>query len=318
MNFPSSIHPNLLVSICGIYAFLLVATIITFILNKAKPDRNYTELNQRIKSWWVMIVIFSTAIAIGRNMSIIFFGFVSYLALKEYLSLIDTRRADRRILFWVYLAIPIQFLWVGYAWYGMFIIWIPVFMFLFLPLRMTLKGEVEGFLKAVGTIHWGLMITVFCLSHIAYLLVLPAEQNHNGGGAALVLYLVFLTQSNDVAQYIWGKSFGKHKVLPTVSPGKTYEGFIGGVITTSFFATVLGGYLTPMNTVHSLMAGLIISISGFIGDVNISALKRDLGVKDSGNLLPGHGGILDRVDSISFTAPLFFHYIYYLYYPMPL
>ncbi|MDA9951182.1 phosphatidate cytidylyltransferase [Oligoflexaceae bacterium] len=291
---------------------------ITVILNKKNPDKNYTELNQRIKSWWVMVAVFSTAIMIGRTMSIVFFGLVCYLALKEYLSLIETRRADRRILFWVYLAIPIQFLWIGYEWYGMFIIWIPVFMFLFLPLRMTLKGEVTGFLQAMGTLHWGLMITVFCLSHIAYLLVLPVEHNPNGGGAALVLFLVFLTQLNDVAQYIWGKSFGKHKVLPTVSPGKTYEGLLGGIFTTTLASTALGGFLTPMSVYHSVIAGLIISLAGFIGDVNISALKRDIGVKDSGNLLPGHGGILDRVDSISFTAPLFFHFIYYLYYPLPI
>ena len=102
-----------------------------------------------------------------------------------------------------------------------------------------------------------------------------------------------------------------------MSPGKTYAGLVGGVFTTVALATLLSQYLTPMSLVHGFCAGIIISLGGFIGDVTISALKRDLGVKDSGSLLPGHGGILDRIDSISFTAPLFFHFIYYLYYPLP-
>jgi phosphatidate cytidylyltransferase len=127
-----------------------------------------------------------------------------------------------------------------------------------------------------------------------------------------VLFLVVLTQLNDVAQFLWGKSLGRRKIVPEVSPGKTWAGFLGGVATTTLLATLSGPYLTPLNQQQSLIAGLIIGVGGFIGDVSISALKRDLGIKDSGSLLPGHGGILDRVDSLTYTAPLFFHYVYWL------
>jgi phosphatidate cytidylyltransferase len=200
----------------------------------------------------------------------------------------------------------------------MFIIWIPVYLFLFLPLRMVLIGDTGGFLRAAGTLHWGLMMAVFSLSHVAFLLIgqptPPALGNPHGGGVALVLFLVVLTQLNDVAQYLWGKSFGRRKVLPKVSPGKTEAGLLGGIVTTVVLALLLAPLLTPFGHREAATAGVLIALSGFIGDVVISALKRDLGVKDSGTLLPGHGGILDRVDSLTYTAPLFFHWVRYLYY----
>ncbi len=306
--------PNVLWALGGVVAVLVVASVIVAALCVARRDRDYSELKLRMRSWWWMIGIFFGAILLSPTASVVFLGFVSFLAFKEYLSLIATRRADRRALFWAYLAIPIHFYWVGIAWYGMFIIFIPVYMFLLLPLRMVIIGETEGFLRAAGTLHWGMMTTVFSLSHMAYLLVLDPAKNPAGGGAGLLLYLVFLTQFNDVAQYTWGKLFGRHKVVPKVSPKKTWEGLIGGNLTTLALAVFIAPYLTPFSLLEAAGAGLIIGVFGFIGDVTISALKRDIGVKDSGTLIPGHGGILDRIDSLTYTAPLFFHYLYYLHY----
>ena len=301
-------------ALLGLAGVLLLATLLVWLIAATHRDKDYSELKLRTRSWWVMIGIFAGAMLLSPLASVVLFALVSFLALKEYFSLIPTRRADRRVLFWAYLAIPIHYYWVGTAWYGMFIIFIPVYMFLLLPLRMVIIGETEGFLRALGTLHWGLMTMVFSLSHMAFLLVLPASNNGAGGGAGLMLYLVFLTQFNDVAQYTWGKLFGKHKVTPKVSPKKTWEGLIGGILTTLALALLIAPYLTPFSLREAAGAGLIIAVFGFIGDVTISALKRDLGVKDSGSLLPGHGGILDRVDSLTYTAPLFFHYVYYLHF----
>lgn len=305
---------NVVIALGGVLGVLVVATLAILVLRGRIPASVHRELRLRIQSWWVMLVIFAIGIAVSREVSLVFFGLVSFLALKEYFSLIPTRRVDRQVIFWAYLTIPVQYLLIGYEWYGMFIILIPVYAFLLVPMRMVLAGDTANFVRAVGTLHWGLMAMVFAISHVAYLLVLPAKVNPGAGGAGLVLYLVFLTQFNDVAQYLWGKTLGRHKVVPKVSPGKTVEGLVGGVITTTALAWLLGGWLTPHNQWQSLLAGLIIGAGGFIGDVTISALKRDLGVKDSGSLLPGHGGILDRVDSLIYTAPLFFHYTYYLHY----
>jgi phosphatidate cytidylyltransferase len=186
-------------------------------------------------------------------------------------------------------------------------------MFLFLPIRMVLIGQNQGFIKSAATIQWALMLTVFCISHIAYLLTLPVK-NDAAGSIGLVLFLLFITQFNDVSQYIWGKLFGKNKIIPKVSPNKTWEGFLGAVITITICSGFAAPVLTPLTFELGLIFGFIISISGFFGDVVISSVKRDLEIKDSGNLIPGHGGILDRIDSLIYTAPLFFHMIYYFSY----
>ncbi len=308
-----NIPTNSLYAMSGVIGLLLIATAIRLFLGWKKPNTDYTELRQRINSWWIMIAILFAVLVINQTTAMIFFGFLSFLALKEFLSIVPMRLSDRSVIFWAYLAIPIQYYWVSQGWYGMFIIFIPVYMFLFLPLRMVLVGETKGFIKAVGTIHWALMLTVFCISHIAYLLVLP-EKNQAAGPIGLVLFLLFMTQFNDVSQYVWGKMLGKHKIIPKVSPNKTWEGFLGGLGTVTLCCGLVAPLLTPLSFAQGLIAGLLISSSGFIGDVVISSVKRDLQIKDSGHLIPGHGGILDRLDSLTFTSPLFFHFIYYLIY----
>ena len=314
MNLLPMLTPSVEWALSGIFGLLVVASITARLLAIIRPSNDYTELRLRVRSWWIMVIVFAIAVSVNRTVSVVFMAFVSFLAFKEYLSLIPTRRADRRVLLWSYFAIPLQYYWIAIEWYGMFIIFVPVYMFLLLPMRMVLIGETHGYLHAAGTLHWGLMTAVFSLGHAAYLLVLPADVNPDGGVAGLFLYLVFLTQLNDVAQYVWGKTLGRKKVLPSVSPGKTQSGLLGGVLTTVVLAWLLAPWLTPLSAVESLAAGLIIGVGGFIADVTISAVKRDLHVKDSGQLLPGHGGVLDRVDSLTYTAPLFFHFVYYLHY----
>ncbi|HNO75830.1 phosphatidate cytidylyltransferase [Nitrosomonas mobilis] len=308
-------NPVLLAAVGGLWGLLFVASLLVFALVRLKPDRDYAELIARTQSWWVMIGAFSVMLLASRNVALIFLAIVSFLALKEYFSRIPTRRADRRVLFWAYLAIPLQYYWISGNWYGMFIIFIPVYMFLFIALRMIIAQKTDGFLQAAATIHWGMMTCIFSISHAAYLLMLPDTGTWGAtGGAGLLFYLVFLTQFNDVGQYVWGKMFGRHKVLPIVSPNKTWEGLVGGVATTVLFAALLAPYLTPFNFTHAIMTGALIGLFGFIGDVSISAIKRDLGIKDFSSLIPGHGGVLDRVDSLTFTVPLFFHFMHYFYY----
>lgn len=304
---------NDLYAMLTVLALLIIASGAGYFLTTKNPHKDYTELRQRIQSWWWMIGLIFLVLLLSTNVAIIFFGFLSFLALKEFLSIVPTRQADRSVVFWLYLSIPVQYYWVSANWYGMFIIFIPVYVFLFIPMKMVLTGETKGFIRAAGILHWSVMLTVFAISHLAYLLVLP-EKNPAAGGIGLILYLLFLTQFNDVCQYIWGKMLGKHKIIPKVSPNKTWEGFIGGLLTITLCAGLVAPLLTPLSLLQGLGAGLLIGVSGFFGDVVISSVKRDLQIKDSGNLIPGHGGILDRVDSLTYTAPLFFHYLYYLHY----
>lgn len=317
--------PAVRLVLLGVFAVLLIASSVSIALIQLKPLKNWSELRARIRTWWVIAGLVAGSLLLSPQAAIWFFAFVSFLALKEYFSLIPTRRADRRVMFWAYAAIPVQYAWIANGQYGMFIIFIPVYLFLWLPTRMILIGETKGFLQAVATVQWGIMGTIFFLSHATYLLVLdfaeqplvppawPDDQVSQYPGPGLLLLLLVLTQSNDVAQFIWGKTLGRHKISPRVSPNKTLEGFLGGLGTTIVLATLLGPTMTMLDYPRAAIAGLIVGVTGLLGDLNISALKRDLGVKDAGATLPGHGGVLDRIDSLIFTAPVFFHFIRFCY-----
>lgn len=297
----------------GIVAVLIISTLITKIMKQKNNSSGLKEVEMRIRSWWVMFIIFTFALIIHSTISLIFMALLCFLALKEYFSLIPFNRAHRLVLFWAYMTIPVQFSLIYLGWYGMFIVFIPVYMFLLIPIQAIIVGETKNFLRSIATVQWGVMLMVFGLSHLAFLLVLPGRED-SVAGAGLVLFLVVLTQANDVAQFIWGKLLGKKKIIPKVSPNKTWAGFIGGVLTTTVLAVILAPLITPFSLLASIIAGLYIGLTGFIGDVNISALKRDLNIKDTSAIIPGHGGILDRVDSLTYTAPLFFHFTRYFYF----
>jgi phosphatidate cytidylyltransferase len=180
---------------------------------------------------------------------------------------------------------------------------------------MLVGGGTHEFTARIGRLFWGIMATVYSLSHAAYLWHLGPEIGAPAEGAGLVLFLLMLGQFNDVAQYCCGKALGGPKVVPRVSPGKTWSGMIGGAAMTTALAVLLGPLLTPFGVAGAAGAGTLIALSGFAGDIVVSAVKREAGVKDAGHIFPGHGGILDRADSLLLSAPLFFHFVRYLYLP---
>ena len=296
-----------------ILAILIISSLAIGVLKRLKPQQDWSELSLRVKSWWVMAAVFFAAVVVSRKLSLVLFGLMSFWALKEYVTIMGTRRADHKALFFAFLTIPIQYYWVWTNWYGMFIVFIPVYVFLFLPVILMLARETAGFLSSCSRIQWGLMAFVFGLSHMGYLLALPTTGNQGYTGQSLLLFLVLVTEMNDVMQYIWGKTLGKRKILPRVSPKKTWAGFIGGVLTTSVGGILLR-FLTPFAVGEAMLFALVLAIAGFCGDVVMSAVKRDLAVKDFGDIIPGHGGMLDRVDSLCYTAPIFFHMVYYFYF----
>ncbi len=310
LSLPSSVQ----YAITGLLLLLVAGSVAERILASRMEEVAHRELRQRINSWWVMVGILLVVLIVGRGASLVFFAVLSFLALREFFSILPVRHTDRRVILALYLMIPVHYYWISLEWYGVFIIFIPVYLFLFIPFALLMLGETKGFIRSATSYQWAVMTTVFAVSHVAYLLILPAERNPAGGPVGLVLYLLFLTQFNDVAQYVWGKTLGKRKIVPKISPNKTWAGFVGGVATTMVLAMLLAPWLTPLSMPEGLLAGLLIGVSGFVGDLTVSATKRDLGIKDTGQLIPGHGGILDRIDSLMYTAPLFFHYLYYLKY----
>jgi phosphatidate cytidylyltransferase len=284
-----------------------------FLVGKFYPQANLGELKSRTKSWWIMSALFIGAVFISYKISYFGLAFLSFAAFRELYSVLGFRDSDRRAIFWGLLAVPVQYYLAYIGWYGAFIIFIPVVMFLLIPLRMVLKGETKGITRSMAQLQWILMLSVFGISHLAYLLSLPDLPGFNAGGRGLLMFLIFLTEINDVMQFVWGKLLGRHKIVPRISPNKTWEGFIGGVLSTVVIGWLLR-FLTPLPTGQVLLVSALIALAGFSGDIVVSAIKRDKGIKDMGDTIPGHGGIFDRIDSLSYTAPAFFHLVYYLAY----
>ena len=302
---------NVRLGIALLYTVLFVITAIAYILGFCK--KNVDNFKIRMKSFWIIVFLYTIAFMFNKLTAIIFIMLISYLALKEFFSMIPTRRSDRRVLLWAYLAIPVQYYFIYTDWIVMFYLFIPLYMFILIPLRMVIIEDTEGFLKSCGTIHWALMTCVYAIGYFAAYFSIPDSINPKGGALGLLLFILVLTIFNDFMQFVFGKTMGKHKITPVVSPNKTWEGFVGGVLSTVATAVFVSQFLTPLTILQGLFIGFIIAIAGFFGDITMSAIKRDMGVKDTGAMLPGHGGILDRLDSMIFTVPLFFHYIAYTF-----
>lgn len=297
----------------GIGAVLAVATLIGRVLKMragAAPHPVIDNLNARINAWWVMVLVIGIACLLGRWAVVLLFYAVSFYALREFLTIAPTRRGDYYALAAAfYLALPLQYILIAVDWPGMFAIFIPVYAFLLLPILATLGGDTTRFLERASTVQWGLMIAVFCISHVPALLTLdiPGFTDRN---LLLIVYLVLVVQSSDVLQYVCGKLMGKRKIAPSLSPSKTVEGFVGGIA----LATLLGAslwWITPFTFWQSALMALTINLLGFFGGLVMSAIKRDRGVKDWGHMIEGHGGMLDRLDSVCFAAPIFFHLVRY-------
>ena len=294
----------------GLIITLIIASSIgyglKFKVGFSTPHAVIDNLNARINAWWIMILIIFAAAALGFYGVIGLFFVISFMALREFLSLLYIRRGDHLALAaCFYVILPLQYFLVAIDWFSMFTIFIPVYGFLFLPILSALLGDTAHFLDRSTKVQWALMISVFCISHIPAILTLDIE-GFEDKKLLLMIFLILVVQSSDVLQYVWGKLFGKHKIAPKLSPSKTVEGFVGGVVS----ASVLGGllyWLTPFNPVQAVLMSLLICLMGFLGGLVMSAMKRSMGVKDWGNMISGHGGMLDRMDSLCFAAPIFFH-----------
>lgn len=297
-----------------VLAVLVLASVVTLALRLAWPKKNLSELSSRVRSWWLMAALFFGAVLVRNWASLVFFAFLSFWAMKEYITLLKTRPADHKALVLTFLAIPLQYYWIGADWYGMFIIFIPVFMFLILPAQLILSKDTRGFVASASQIQWGLMAFVFGLSHLGLLMTRGHPiSNDTVDGRSMLLFLVFVVEMNDVLKYAWGKSLGRHKIIPAVSPNKTWEGFVGGTISVALLSLTIR-FLTPFTVPETLVVSVMIAVAGSAGGAVMSAIKRDFGVKDFGTLIPGHGGMVDRVDSLCYAAPIFFHYVNYYHY----
>jgi phosphatidate cytidylyltransferase len=300
----------------AVVTVLTIASVVGYVLQRRfaadAPNPTMANVNSRIRAWWGMVALFGLAFAFGKAGVIVLFALASLAALREFITLTPTRRGDHvalAVAFFVVL--PLQYYLVWIDWYGMYSVFIPVYVFLLLATMAALRQDTKNFMARVAETQWGLMIAVFALSHVPALLFLKIP-GYEGRNLLLIAFLAIVVQSSDVLQYIWGKLFGRHKIAPQLSPSKTVEGFAGGVAS----ATALGAllwWITPFSPLQAGAMAFLINLMGFFGGLVMSAIKRDRGVKDWGWMIEGHGGVLDRLDSVIFAAPVFFHVTRYFW-----
>jgi phosphatidate cytidylyltransferase len=305
---------DLLALLAGVAAFLAAASVVGWVLHRRlaadAPNAVIDNLNARIKAWWVMVFLMALAFIGGRAGVTLLFALSSFAALREFLTIANAGRADHWALAAAFFVVlPVQYWLVWTDWYGLYSIFIPVYAFLLMPIISALRGDTGRYLIRVAELQWALMISVFCVSHVPALLSLQIP-GYEGRNVLLIAFLVVVVQLSDVAQYVWGKLFGRRRIAPLLSPSKTVEGFAGGIAS----ATLVGAglwWITPFSVLQSALLAFIVALMGFFGGLVMSAIKRDRGIKDWGDLIAGHGGFIDRLDSVVFSAPIFFHLVRY-------
>jgi phosphatidate cytidylyltransferase len=300
----------------GVLAVLVIGSIAGFIARKrVASDRAKTTLagvNSRLLGWWGMIVVFLASTWMGQSSTYVLFALSSFWALREFITLTPTRLADHRALFLsFFVVIPVQYYLLALDWYGFYVVFIPVYAFLILPARSAVAGDCERFLERAAKIQWGLMICVYCLSYTPALLSLKIP-GYEGQNPKLLFWFVLVVETNDVLQFLWGRTMGRHFIAPKVSPNRTWEGFVGGVVCAVLLGTALYE-VTPFTPVQAAGISLAITLMGFAGGLTMSAIKRDRGIKAFGTGLMGQGGVLDRIEAICFAAPIIFHLTRYYF-----
>ncbi len=310
------INHNLLWLLASTFAALCGGTLVRIVaLRNAKPELAKKRMGS-LKVWWTLTILMSLAVVFGRSGAAVTLAVASGLGLHEFLKLIGTERIGKAAMVVAFASILFQYSLIaaGCSAEARFVL--PVAALLLLSTARLLHGKTEGFIRTTAGVYWGVMLLVYCLSHAVLLFTLPLEHKPLVGMAGWLLFVVIVTEMDDIAQALVGRLIGRRKITPAISPNKTWEGFAGGVVTSIVLSLLLAPWLTtfpPVSTARgflvSVAAGLLIVVAAFLGDINMSAIKRDVGVKDGSSILPGMGGVIDRVDSLTFTAPAFYYFL---------
>ncbi|MFW6170365.1 MAG: phosphatidate cytidylyltransferase [Planctomycetota bacterium] len=304
-----------------VLGILLVAAIVARFLRRQPEGTVHPAIartfSERVRAWWMMAAILVAGFLLGYVLTVCLFGLVSFWALREFITMTPTRRSDHRTLFWGFFVItPLQYVLVGMGeeWYPVYSILIPVYGWLFVPSSIAISNDAKRFLERSAKILAGLIVCVYCLSYAPAILDLTFRTRDEAGEliiwqgskAGLLFYFVLVVQLADVLQYGWGKLIGRHVIAPNINSSRTWEGFCGGAVSSALVGVMLY-WVTPFGVWGSACMAMIVAVMGFAGGMTMSAIKRDRGVQDYGTLVQGHAGVLDRIDSLCFSAPVFFH-----------
>ncbi len=296
----------LVLGACGIMLGLtLLGEFVRMRSDPRTPNPVLETYTTRVNSWWAIIILVGLALISGRVGVIILFMFASFSALREFLTLTAKAQADHLSLALAFFAVlPLQYFFVWMNWPELFTLLIPVYAFLLLPIVSAMRGNTKRYLIRVAETQWALMISVYCLSHVPALMMVPIE-GFTGRSVLLVAFLVMVVQLGDLLEYFFGRRIGKTKVAPGLSP-KTWEGIACGVGCSMLIGGLLS-WITPFGLIGAMAMAGIASLVGMFGNLVFAAIKRDRGVKDWSHLIPGQGGFVDQLDSVIFAAPIFYH-----------
>lgn len=307
---------HFLLAIACLFGILSLGTCIRFWMLGGRVDAKAQSHFASVRSWWILAIALSAATLLGNMGVIALLATAGTLSLWEFSRILGWKRVGKAtsslafgLAAFFYLA-----LLCGYAEQMQVIA--PVAIVVVFGAARAWFGLVEDFIQVTAAMIWGMLLFVYCLSHAYFLLVLPGLPEPWVGNLGWFLYLVVLTESNDIAQALIGRKFGRTKITPVTSPNKSLEGLVAGILVTTVLAIALAPWLTGWmqnsnwpGMILAALSGFIIAIFGFLGDINKSGIKRDVGIKDSGMMIPGQGGMIDRIDSLTFSAPAFFYFV---------
>lgn len=316
-------NSNLLWVIAATFGALTVGTVVRlFALRKSTAEVARKRLGS-LKVWWALAILWSAAAIFGIVGTTILLAIASLLAMREFLRLVAKPQViGRAALGCLALCGGGHFLLIATGHSSSTTWFLPVTLLVTTAAIRVSTQSPQDYLRITAAIYWGGMLMIYALSHALYLFELDGSAGSGlitpvVGSVGWFLFLLLITEMNDIMQAIVGRRFGRHRITPVVSPNKTIEGLIGGILTSMTLALALGPWLTTLTVDRApiagagilALAGMLISLSGFLGDINMSAIKRDAGVKDGSTLLPGMGGVIDRIDSLTFSAPVFYYYV---------
>lgn len=268
--------------------------------------KNFRKL---LQTSWVMVAVFWIAWAAGPVVADVLFALISFFALREFITLSPTRRGDHRSLVLAFFVVlPIQFWLVATRHFDLFTVFIPVYVFLAVPVASALGGDTQRFLERNAKLQWGIMVCIYGMSHVPALMLLEFR-NYEGKSAFLVFFLVFVVQSCMLVQHLLTRHLKREPSIPTVSSSFNWYSWLLGMILGSFVGGLLT-FITPFKPGQALALAFIACVAGSMGHLVMKALKRDRGVTawgQRGMSVTGANGLLDRVDALCFAAPIFFH-----------
>ncbi len=304
-------------AIAGLFTVLTGGTLVRLVVLRGAATEIAQPRLDSLKSWWALAMLLAASVVIGEKGILVLVATCGVLGLREYLVLVGWKAIGRATTFVVFSLVALYYLASLCGFEKIARDMAPVVFLITLgAIRASLR-QVDGYIRTTAGVFWGLMLFIYCLSHAYFLVTISETAEPTVGNVGWFLYLVILTETNDIAQAIVGRRFGKTKITPRISPNKSLEGLLGGILVTLTLAVLMAPWLTNLMYERTLtnwialaiLAGLLISVFGFLGDINMSGIKRDAGIKDGSSLLPGQGGMMDRVDSLTFTAPVFYYFV---------